>query len=98
MDINSFTYVEAVSRMCSLKKGVVKSFIKFTGKHLHQSLFFNNAAGQACNFAKKETLAQVYSCKFCEIFKSTCFKKHIWATASTYVLIGFSYEINYSQL
>ena len=23
----------------------------------------------ACNFVKKETLAQVFSCKFCEIFK-----------------------------
>ena len=28
-------------RRCSLKKGVLKSFAKFTGKHLCQSLFFN---------------------------------------------------------
>ena len=26
---------------------------------------------QACNFIKKETLAQVFSCEFCEIFKNT---------------------------
>ena len=26
---------------------------------------------QACNFIKKETLAQVFSCKFCEISKNT---------------------------
>ena len=26
-----------------------------------------------CNFIKKETLAQVFSCEFCEIFKSTFF-------------------------
>ena len=26
---------------------------------------------QACNFFKKETLAQVFSCKFCEISKDT---------------------------
>ena len=28
-------------RKCSLKKGVLKTFAKFTGKHLCQSLFFN---------------------------------------------------------
>ena len=25
----------------------------------------------ACNFIKKEILAQVFSCEFCEIFKNT---------------------------
>ena len=49
------------------KKGVLRNFTKFTGKHLRQSLFFNKVAGQACNFIKKETLAQVFSCEFCEI-------------------------------
>ena len=33
------------------KKGFLKNFTKFTGKHLCQSLFFNKVAGlQACNF------------------------------------------------
>ena len=27
------------------KKGVLKNFVKFTGKHLCQSLFFNKVAG-----------------------------------------------------
>ena len=31
---------------------------------------------------KKETLAQVFSCEFCEIFKNTFFKEHVRATAS----------------
>ena len=26
---------------------------------------------KACNFTKKETLAQMFSCEFCEISKST---------------------------
>ena len=26
---------------CSMKKGVLRNFVKFTGKHLCQSLFFN---------------------------------------------------------
>ena len=46
------------------KKGFLKNFAKFTGKHLCQSLFFN---------IKKETLAQVFSCEFCEISKKSFF-------------------------
>ena len=30
---------------------------------------------EACNFIKKETLAQVFSCKFCEIIKNTFLKR-----------------------
>ena len=32
-------------RRCSIKTGAVKSFTKFTGKHLCQSIFFNKVAG-----------------------------------------------------
>ena len=64
------------------KKGALKHFVKFTGKHLHQGLFFNKVAGGACNFIKKETQAQVFSCEFCEIFKNTFLTDHLWITAS----------------
>ena len=37
---------------------------------------------QACNFIKKETLAQAFSCEFCEISKNTFFIEHLWTTAS----------------
>ena len=33
-------------------------------------------------FIKKETLAQVFSCEFCEISKNTFFTEHLWTTAS----------------
>ena len=42
------------------KKDVLKDFVEFTGKHLSQGLLF-----------KKETLAKLFSCEFCEIFKNT---------------------------
>ena len=35
---------------------------------------------QACNFIKKETLAQVLSCEFCDISKNTFFTEHILTT------------------
>ena len=33
------------------------------------------------NFIKKETLAQVFSCKVWETFKNTFFTEHLWKTA-----------------
>ena len=46
---------------------VLRNFAKFTGKHLCQSPFF-----------KKETLAQVFFCEFCEISRNTFSYKHFW--------------------
>ena len=34
------------------------------------------------NFIKKEALAQVFSCEFCEISQNTFFAEHLWTTAS----------------
>ena len=56
----------------SVKKGCLKNFVKFTGKHLFQSLFFNKVAGLA--------LAQVFSIEFCEILKDTFLTEHVRAT------------------
>ena len=36
----------------------------------------------ACNFIKKETLAEAFSCKFCEMFKNTFFCKTPLVVAS----------------
>ena len=60
------------------KKGVLINFAKFIGKHMWQTLFFRN-------FIKKETLAQVFSCKFCETSKNTFFTEHLQVTASEIV-------------
>ena len=53
------------------KKGVPKNFAKSTGKRPEVS-----------NFIKKETLTQVFSCEFCEIFKNNFCTEHLWTTAS----------------
>ena len=36
-------------------------------------MIYKIIAGGACNFIKKETLAQLFSCDFCEISKNTIF-------------------------
>ena len=62
-----------------MEKDVLRNFIKFSGKHLCQSLFFRP---EACNFIKKEPLALVFFCEFCEISKNTFFTEHVWTGAS----------------
>ena len=60
------------------KRDALRNFAKFTGKHLRQSLFLNKVAiiltlifSWPATLLKKETLAQVLPCEFCEIFKNT---------------------------
>ena len=50
------------------KKGVLRNLAKSTGKYLGQTVFFNKVTDQVCNFIKKDTLTQVFSCEFYEIF------------------------------
>ena len=57
------------------KKAVLKNFSIFTRKLLCQ-------IAQACNFNKRETPAQVFSCECCEIFNKTYFEEHLRMTAS----------------
>ena len=44
---------------------------------------FNKVAGlKACNFIKKDTSTQLFSCEYCEIFKNTSFEEHLWTSVS----------------
>ena len=48
-----------------------------------------NHRPEACSFMKKETLAQVFSCEFCEIYKNTfCYRTPLVAASG--VLINFA--------
>ena len=55
-----------------------------------------NARPQACNFIKKEILAQLFSCEFYEISKNIFFTEHLWTTALEYVIIA-NFEQTYFQ-
>ena len=57
------------------KKGVVKNL---------------KILAEACNFIKKETLALVFSCQFCKIFKNTFFYWIPMVTAS----VKYEYTVN----
>ena len=49
---------------CSVRKGVLRNFAKFTGKHLWQSLFFNKVAGWSNYFWSFSCLLLKISCLF----------------------------------
>ena len=69
MVVNLANY-RSSNRRYSLKKVVLKNFSKFTGKHLCQSLLVKLQASAPATLLK-ETLVQVFSCEFFEIFKNT---------------------------
>ena len=69
------------------KKGALKNFAKFTGKHLCQGLLFDRVASlMHATLLKKETLEQVFSCRFCEFFKNIFLKEHLLETAFVSIL------------
>ena len=83
--------IEAVARRCSFKKAVLKSFAKFTGKRflLNKSLsYLIKLQASACNFIKKETLAQVFSGEFCEIFRNNFFSTTPPLAAPAFTIAG----------
>ena len=45
----------------------------FSFRSSRLEVFCKKVAGGACNFIKKETLTQVFSCEFCKISKNTFF-------------------------
>ena len=62
------------------KKGILRNFAKFIGKHLRQSLFFNKAAG--LQLYQKQALAQVLHVNFAKISKSIFFYRTPLVAAS----------------
>ena len=62
--INTISSLKAVVQRCFVKKGVLRKFAKFLGKHLYQSLFFNKVAGLPVNFVK--------------CLRTSFFTEHLW--------------------
>ena len=70
---------------CSVKKGVLRNFAKFTGKHLCQSLFFNKVAGNTFFTEHLQTTASYsshflrYKCKITHCLDSQTLSEYISA-------------------
>ena len=94
---------EVVARICSVRKGVLRNFIKFTGKYMCERVsFLIKLQPSVCNFIKRETLAQVFFCEFCKISKnafsyitppvaaSEVYEKNSFTYSFSCILLSFS--------
>ena len=63
-------YTDAVTQRCSIKK-VFLEISQNSQESTCTRVSFSIKLQVACNFIKKETLAQVFSCELCEISKNT---------------------------
>ena len=56
---------------CSMKKGVLRNFTKFTGKHLCQSLLFNKVAGlRPATLLKKRLWHRCFPVNFAKFLRT----------------------------
>ena len=53
-----------------------------TKSQISQENTFVGCLLKACNFIKKETSTQVFSCEYCDTFKNTYFEEHLRTAAS----------------
>ena len=61
------------------KKGVLRNFTKFTGKHLCQSLFFNEVAGlRPATLLKKRLWQRCFPENFVNFLRTPFYIEHIW--------------------
>ena len=70
---------------CSIKKLFLKISQSSQENTCARVSFLINLQAEACNFIKKEILAQVLSCEFCKISKNTFFTEHLRTTASNFI-------------
>ena len=70
---------EAFAQRCSVKKGVLRNFTKFTGKHLCQSLFFNKVAGlRPATLLKKRLWHRCFPVNFVKFLRTPSFIERLW--------------------
>ena len=61
------------------RKNVLRRFVKFTGKHLSQRLFFNKAAGlRPATLLKKRLWQRCFPVNFKKSLRTPFCTKHLW--------------------
>ena len=70
-------------RKCSVRKGVLRNFAKFTVKHVRQSLFFNKVAGlRLATLLKKRLWDRCFPVNFAKFLTAPFLTEHLWAISS----------------
>ena len=87
---------EGVIQRCSVKKVFLKFSQNSNKNTCARVSSLIKLQAEACNFSKRETLSQVFSCEFSEIFKNTFFTEHLWPTDSEHVKIIKIYMMKFN--
>ena len=75
--ISTITQEAVVQVLC--KKGALRNFAKFTGKHLCQSLFFNKVAGlRPATLLKKRFWHMRFPVNFAKFQRTSFLTEHLW--------------------
>ena len=84
--VTSSTIFRSSRRRYSIRKGVLKSSRKFTGKHQCQSLFFKKVAAlRTATLLKKRLRHRCFPVNFTKFLRTPFFTVHLWVTASEYL-------------
>ena len=76
LKLDTITQARSSHWRCSVKKGVLKNFAKFTGKHLCQSLSFNKVAGlRSATLLKKRLWRRCFPVNFAKFLAFNFIKK-----------------------
>ena len=81
-----FPFLRSIHRRCSVRKDVLEISQDSQENTCARASFLIKLQASGSNFIKKETLAQVFSCEFCEIFKNAFFIEHLRVTATVFCL------------
>ena len=91
----SWKYSQKQPLEVSHKKGVLRNFTKFTGKHLCQSLFFNKVAGlRPATLLKKWLWYRCFPVNFVKFPRTPFFKEHLrWLLLYSIYKYPLSFEM-----
>ena len=81
-----FPFLRSSHRKCSVRKDVSEISQNLQENTCARASFLIKLQASGSNFTKKETLAQVFSCELCEIFKNDFFVEHLRVTATVFCL------------
>ena len=83
---NRMSFYRSSRQMCSMRKGVLRNFTKFTGKHLCQSLFFNKVAGlRFAPLLRKRLWGRFFPVNFAKFLRTPFRIEHVSTTASRFI-------------
>ena len=75
--------VRSSHQRCSVRKGALRNFPKFTEKHLCQRLFFNKAESlRSATLSKKRLWYRCFPVNFAKFLRTPLLRTPFWATAS----------------